>query len=476
MADIRDSQTRLNAYIPETLLNWYNDAGNEPPHVISPLRGAVVCVDASGFTAMTRRLAERGKLGPELLTSRLNLFFDEMSAAVFERGGDVLKFAGDAFWAYFPDEFAPDSFLGAALSRLKNVNGANDLAREYPLTIHIGAEFGEFWLASLGDPAIRLEIEPVGQIIERVFRLCDQAETNQLVIGAELAERCQRIHNLLPLPGDVFLVEAHYENRSLTERGYTANRYDLPRLSDHLRPYLPIAVAGRLESERAGAELQSEHRDVVVLFAQFEFHSSDATHAEAAEVVTALNSVLGYAFGAVRELGGSISRIDPYLSGHKLLILFGAPVKGENDELMAIACARRLTQLNDERFKIRIGAALGSLFCGDVGASRRREYTVMGECANMAARLMSQAAFGQVLIDGAMRDNLPTSVTTSKIELALKGIGRRVPCFQLTGVSEESQHSTAQTELVGLHAETDRLKRFWDGALQGKRRIVSVTG
>ena len=47
-----------------------------------------------------------------------------------------------------------------------------------------------------------------------------------------------------------------------------------------------------------------------------------------------------------------------------------------------------------------IGLTTGRAFCGAVGSDLRREYAVIGDVVNLAARLM-QAAPGRILCDGA---------------------------------------------------------------------------
>lgn len=51
------------------------------------------------------------------------------------------------------------------------------------------------------------------------------------------------------------------------------------------------------------------------------------------------------------------------------------------------------------RQRCRIGMSKGPAFCGFVGSASRFEYTVMGSCVNLAARLMGKCALGEVLVD-----------------------------------------------------------------------------
>ena len=57
------------------------------------------------------------------------------------------------------------------------------------------------------------------------------------------------------------------------------------------------------------------------------------------------------------------------------------------------------------RFRQRIGINTGYLFAGNAGApDLRQEYTLMGDDINMAARLMSNARWGEILITRRTRD------------------------------------------------------------------------
>merc|ERR1719456_797520 len=63
--------------------------------------GAVVFSDASGFTALTERLAQKSD-GAELLSQCLTSFFTPLIDIINAYRGDVIKFSGDALTIYFP--------------------------------------------------------------------------------------------------------------------------------------------------------------------------------------------------------------------------------------------------------------------------------------------------------------------------------------------------------------------------------------
>ena len=66
------------------------------------LEGTLVFVDISGFTAMSERLATKGKLGAEEVTDVMNLVFARLLDVAYAWGGGLLKFGGDALLLFFP--------------------------------------------------------------------------------------------------------------------------------------------------------------------------------------------------------------------------------------------------------------------------------------------------------------------------------------------------------------------------------------
>ena len=469
------SNSILAPYISQTVINWYNEASPNKVHIVSKHKGVVICIDASGFTALTRHLSKRGKEGPEILTDLLNEFFEAMSKEVFRFDGDILKFAGDALWCYFPEHLDTGSFFGYTLKALKEVNNSFPITKEQPLKIHVGAELGSFHLASLGDPGIRLEAEPIGKLFEVVMKACDTAGSNQMAIGPFLAEKHLELKQLSPLENGYFELKPKTEMQKHLDLALVEPYSDALISSSILESYLATDVLERIKTYGLKRSLQSEYRQVVVLFSNFVYDFSDQD-CNLEPSINKLNSILKDAFAAITNSGGSIARIDPYLNGHKLLVLFGAPVKRENDELNAIKCATRLLKLTNKRFRIRIGLAFGSLFCGDVGARWRKEYTVMGDGINMAARLMSKSQWGKILIDTTLRNRLPKEITTQPVTLSLKGVGDAVVCHRFTGIIEAYSDEAFTQFIVGQRKELGVLKDNLVKTIAGSKQLLIITG
>ena len=60
----------------------------------------------------------------------------------------------------------------------------------------------------------------------------------------------------------------------------------------------------------------------------------------------------------------------------------------------------------DLRLGVGVGVASGYVTVGVIGGASRLEYTAVGPAVNLASRLCSEAAHGEILIDGRTLDLL----------------------------------------------------------------------
>src|ERR1041385_3383619 len=94
----------LASYVPKLIQNRV--IANRAPieaSAAAELQAAVLFADISGFTLLTERMAEKGPAGVEALARILNEYFGQLIDIIHKYGGDVVKFAGDAVIAVWPD-------------------------------------------------------------------------------------------------------------------------------------------------------------------------------------------------------------------------------------------------------------------------------------------------------------------------------------------------------------------------------------
>jgi adenylate cyclase len=143
------------------------------------------------------------------------------------------------------------------------------------------------------------------------------------------------------------------------------------------------------EALRKGVTLSGECRDAVALFVDITGSTGLSRRVEPERLVEMLNRFFSVVVDAVEENGGLVNKFE----GDAALCVFGVPVEIDDAASAALRTARRI---RDEvcgagEFDIGIGVASGQVVAGQVGASSRLEYTVIGDAVNQASRLTDLA-------------------------------------------------------------------------------------
>lgn len=135
-------------------------------------------------------------------------------------------------------------------------------------------------------------------------------------------------------------------------------------------------------------------REVTVLFVDVRGFTAFSEASEPAESVAVLNEYFEELVACVFDHGGTL---DKYL-GDGLLAYFGAPRSSDThaDDAMRCACAMldAVDEVNARRrargvteLRVGIGVHSGPAVVGDIGARRRREFTIIGDTVNVASRV-----------------------------------------------------------------------------------------
>ncbi|MCL2221642.1 MAG: adenylate/guanylate cyclase domain-containing protein [Oscillospiraceae bacterium] len=149
---------------------------------------AVVFVDVRGFTPMTEKFRDT----PELIVETLNEYLELTSSSVFNNGGSVDKFIGDATMALF-NGFVPleDHIFKAVKAAWDMVQGAaavNESVREkYGIDIGfgIGVHCGDAIVGNLG-PSFRKDYTAIGDAVNTAARLESNAKRSQVLISSDV--------------------------------------------------------------------------------------------------------------------------------------------------------------------------------------------------------------------------------------------------------------------------------------------------
>ena len=142
--------------------------------------------------------------------------------------------------------------------------------------------------------------------------------------------------------------------------------------------------------------LGGETRDVTVMFCDIRSFTRMSENMEPEKVVSMLNFYFTALGKCINKNHGIVNK---YI-GDAIMAIFGAPVPSDNTALDAYNAAldmrKALIKLN-EKFKEKgwpelhfgIGINSGKALCGNIGATNRMEYTVIGDTVNTASRVES---------------------------------------------------------------------------------------
>ncbi len=135
----------------------------------------------------------------------------------------------------------------------------------------------------------------------------------------------------------------------------------------------------------------------------------------------------------IESAGGIIQKVVCHTVGSSVLTYFGVLKGYTNDAERATTAALTIRDATAaiQTAQIRMGLARGAVFAAEVGERRgRREFNILGDTVNTAARLMDFAAAGQIVLTEAVAAE--SQLTTYPLGLCrLKGKTAPLPLFYL---------------------------------------------
>jgi class 3 adenylate cyclase len=155
------------------------------------------------------------------------------------------------------------------------------------------------------------------------------------------------------------------------------------RLRDLFGRHVGTTVADRALA--TGVSLGGEERTVAALFVDIAGSTSLVRRTGPGEMVGLLNRFFQVVVETIESDGGLVNKFE----GDAALCVFGAPTDHPDPAGAALRAARRICDAVREagEVDVGVGVACGRVWAGQVGASSRLEYTVIGDPVNEAARL-----------------------------------------------------------------------------------------
>ncbi|MEL7120774.1 MAG: adenylate/guanylate cyclase domain-containing protein, partial [Bacteroidota bacterium] len=413
-----------------------------------------MAIDLSGFTALTNGLMKLGNRGAEQLSYILNEIFAPLVEVVYEKGGFIPYYAGDAFTALFPDvgDNASPARLVEAAQGVRNLFSQREYKfDEYTIGLKIGLSYGEVMWGVVGGDKKAYYFR--GEAIDN-GSVCQLKANNQdIIIDSALREKLvdQQLKleevssGCYRLMADISPQHSGWEHKSFAQ----------PMKRDVLLHFLPEAV---IDYNQEG-----EFRDVIAIFLSFEGVTSHQMMDEFATIL--LNQV--------DIFSSYFKEIDFGDKGGVMVCFFGAPVSFENNSDRALefmyGLKNDLLDLQAHKgLQYKAGITFGTAYTGIVGGKERCQYAAVGNRVNLAARLMVQADWGEVLVDAEMKKNHNFAFQHHG-DIKYKGIADNVPTYKLIG-RDQGLSISYGGDMVGREEELNKLVSFAE-PLKSKKSV-----
>ncbi len=207
---------------------------------------------------------------------------------------------------------------------------------------------------------------------------------------------------------------------------------------NELRRYLSPKLTEKILTSGHTFGAEPQRKILTVVFTDIRGFSSVTDSLEAEELFHLLDRYLSEMIKIIHHHDGTLNKI----IGDGLLIFFGDPIPMEDHAeravRMAIDMQRKVTELKDEwqryghELGIRIGINTGFVTVGNIGSDIHRDYTVIGNQVNVAARLETTAGVHQILISQRTYSQVEGMVKVKEMgEIEVKGIHTRIKTYNV---------------------------------------------
>lgn len=435
--------------------------------------GTMMFTDLAGFTKLMEANAAKGQEGAENLLKELTKYFSTMISIISKSGGELVEFTGDAMLVVFPKKEKNDDAQRAIRAGLRMQRAMKDFAEiQTPsgivnLKMRIGVHSGKFLTAEIGTPR-RMEHVLLGKDVQQAKQAEGAGMNERVNVSAsayELAKEDFRFEEGNPgyhLVIDDLSTEdlGDYEITPMGRRMASNVLFDkknkkevmdnIIEMLNSIEPlasYIPDPVLSLLVESAADRRIRPDFPSPTIMFVNFIGLPESADRAlpgEERKLAVSFSKAFSLINAAVEARGGVLKKVTYHLSGSDIVIYFGVPNGHTNNEMRAASAAVAIREIvqNIKAPTIgtiqpdvycQIGINMGPAFVAEIGEPRgRREFNVLGDTVNTAARLMNRAQRNQIVVSEPVMQAVESKYECAPLgDISLKGKSQPMSLFEL---------------------------------------------
>lgn len=434
--------------------------------------GTLLFTDLAGFTPLLEACATEGIEGAEVLLKLINSYFSEMIEIIGKSSGNLLEFTGDALLVQFTTgdhgrDIAQAINTGLRMQRaMRDFQGINTLQGELSLKMRVGIHSGRFVKADIGNPQRMAHV-----LLGSAVTIAKHAEGSGAIGRVALTETVKQQLNeriqLTPTDDNHWLVVDNLSPEELGEYEITVGRrrnpspvvYDrsIPGLMSEiesaiamvepLASYMPRSVLQLIVETASERRIDPAFPTIAVAFVNLiglPESVDEALDHETDDLVACFSDAFSLINGVVEHKSGILQKVTYHSIGSEMLIHFGVLNPDPGDPFRAAEAMTQISELVKSirpptvqgkpiHLTCRIGLTYGPVFAAEIGERRgRREFNVLGDTVNTAARIMSQAGENEIWMNHSMYSEINSNFHARALgNLVLKGKALPQPVYIL---------------------------------------------
>ncbi|XP_049884530.1 uncharacterized protein LOC126379756 [Pectinophora gossypiella] len=425
----------LSTLVPDEILLMEKFEIPEPRRFV----GVLMMADVSGYTALSERYNNTGKGGTYALTVTLNTYLGALIQLIYSHGGDIIKFAGDAFLALWKTDKKTylcqtiHSVIACALV-IQSTYARYETDVKVNLKVKLAISAGNLMFAPIGSgidmnyvifglPVIEAkaaesvcgsgeviltanawahcysrnyehEVHDDGHVlIKTILYDPNDKDVSKPFLGfGALLRQVKQTHPLEEFdqiiwdsPNNISTSELLRQNDILSLRKAILIAEER-NIGSHIRNFMIRPVLTQIDAHQP-LEYLTEMRQVSIVFITLKPRECSPS-----ELITIVNNSYRITCEIVYKSMGCVNKIILFDKDVMMLVIFGLRgFKHESEAQAALKCAyaiKKSVSALDGVLEVSGGVTTGQVYCGVVGHPLRREFTVIGAIVNKAARLM----------------------------------------------------------------------------------------